>query len=51
MADGDSGTGVLGVIVGALIVIVVGGAILYGTGMLGSNSSSVKIELPKVTTK
>jgi hypothetical protein len=52
MADtGSGGTGVLGVIVGALIVIVVGGAILYGTGTIGSNSSTVKIELPKITTK
>ena len=53
MADnGSGGVGVLGVLVGALIVIVVGGGILFATGMIGSNSSTttVKVELPKVTT-
>ena len=52
MADGSSGgIGVLGVLVGALIVIVVGGGILFATGNLGGDkSSTVKIELPKVTT-
>jgi hypothetical protein len=51
MAEGSSGgIGVLGVLVGALIVIVVGGGILYATGTLGSKSSTVKIELPKIST-
>jgi hypothetical protein len=51
MADGSSsGVGVLGVMVGALIVIVVGGGLLYATGNLGSKSSTVKIELPKIST-
>jgi hypothetical protein len=51
MADGDSGgVGVLGVLVGALIVIVVGGGILFATGNLGQKSSTVKVELPKITT-
>jgi hypothetical protein len=36
MAEGSSGgVGVLGVLVGALIVIVVGGGILFATGNLG----------------
>jgi len=50
MAEGDSGgTGVLGVLVGALIVIVVGGGILYATGMLGgSKTTTLKVEMPKV---
>lgn len=51
MADnGSSGTGVLGVLVGALIVIVVGGAVLFATGMIGSNTKTteVKIEMPKI---
>jgi len=52
MADnsGSGGIGVLGVLVGALIVIVVGGFLLYGTGMLGGSSttSTVKIEVPKI---
>jgi hypothetical protein len=52
MADnGGGGMGVLGVLVGALIVIVVGGAMLYATGNLGSsNTSTLKVELPKATT-
>jgi hypothetical protein len=32
MADSSGGIGVLGVLVGALIVIVVGGGILFATG-------------------
>jgi len=51
MAEGSSGgVGVLGVLVRALIVIVVGGGILFATGTIGSKSSTVKLELPKVTT-
>ncbi len=51
MAEGGSGgVGVLGVLIGALIVIVVGGGILFATGNLGGGkSSTVKIELPKVS--
>ena len=57
MADGNSGgTGVLGVLVGALIVIVVGGGLLFATGMIGhggggaGNTSTVKIQVPKPAT-
>ena len=52
MADnGGGGIGVLGVVVGALIVAVVGAGLLFATGNLGSkNTSTLKIELPKVTT-
>jgi hypothetical protein len=52
MADGGSnGVGVLGVLVGALIVIVVGGGFLFATGHLGnSGHSTVKVELPKIST-
>jgi hypothetical protein len=51
MAEGSSGgVGVLGVLVGALIVIVVGGALLFATGNLGQKSSTVKVELPKTST-
>ena len=51
MAEGSGGgIGVLGVLVGALIVIVVGGGILFATGTIGSKTSTVKVELPKVTT-
>jgi hypothetical protein len=49
MAD-NSGVGVIGVLVGALIVIVVGAGLLFATGTIGSKSSTVKLELPKITT-
>jgi hypothetical protein len=47
MADSSGGIGLLGVIVGALLVIVVGGAVLYFTGVLGPKNS-VTIQMPKV---
>ena len=51
MAESSSGgVGVLGILVGALIVIVVGGGILFATGNLGQKSSTVKVELPKIST-
>ena len=51
MAEGGSGgVGVLGVLVGALIVVVVGGGILFATGDLGQKSSTVKVGLPKIST-
>lgn len=50
MADGSSGaSGILGVLVGALLVIFVGAALLYGTGKIGpraSNTASFTIKLP-----
>jgi hypothetical protein len=49
MADDSGGMGIMGVLVGALIVIVVGGALLFATGTIGSKSSTLKVELPKVT--
>jgi hypothetical protein len=54
MADNSGGVGVLGVMVGALIVIIVGGGLLFATGKFpgssGGNTSTVKLELPKVGT-
>jgi len=51
MADGgNGGIGVLGVLVGALIVVVVGVGVLFATGNIGSKTSTVKLEVPKITT-
>jgi hypothetical protein len=47
MADNSGGIGLMGVIVGALLVVVIGGAALYATGNLGQKTSTIKIELPK----
>lgn len=52
MADGSSGaSGILGVLVGAMIVIFVGAAVLYSTGKIGNraNTASFTIKLPSVT--
>jgi hypothetical protein len=52
MADnGSGGVGVLGVLVGALIVIIVGGGLLFATGNLGGKTSTVKLEVPKISVK
>ena len=52
MAEQNSGgTGILGVLIGALIVIVVGGGILFATGIIGGGggkNTTLKVELPKV---
>jgi hypothetical protein len=49
--SGGGGIGVLGVLVGALIVVLVGGGLLFATGMIGGkDSATLKIEVPKVTT-
>ena len=50
MADGDGGaSGVLGVLVGAMLVIFVGAAVLIATGNLGHTNKgpSFSIQLPK----
>ncbi len=49
MADGGGGaSGVLGVLVGAMLVIFVGAAVLFGTGRLGGGgpSTSLTIKMP-----
>ena len=51
MAENSGGMGVMGVLVGALIVIVVGAGILFATGTIGSKTSTVTLELPKVSAK
>jgi hypothetical protein len=47
MANNNGNSGLLGILVGGLIVLVVGGAVLYATGVIG-NKNSVTITLPKV---
>ena len=48
MADnGSGGIGVLGVLVGALIVVIVGAGLLFATGQ---DTAVLKIEAPKITT-
>jgi len=49
MADDSGASAVLGVLVGAILVLIVGVGVLYGTGMIGSNSA-IKIEAPRATT-
>jgi hypothetical protein len=45
--DNSGGIGVLGVLVGALIVIVVGGGLLYATGVVGSpKATTVNVSVP-----
>jgi hypothetical protein len=52
MADnGSGGIGVLGVLVGALIVVIVGAGLLFATGQIGGgkDSATLKIDIPKTT--
>ena len=47
MADSSGGIGLMGILLGALLVVVIGGGLLFATGNLGENKPTVKIELPK----
>jgi hypothetical protein len=49
MADGGGGgaSGVLGVLVGAMLVVFIGAAVLMATGNLGSKGPSFTIQMPK----
>ncbi len=47
MADGGGASGVLGVLVGAMLVIFIGAAVLMATGRLGDRGPSFTIQLPK----
>ncbi|MBS4084170.1 MAG: hypothetical protein KGZ73_11510 [Rhizobiales bacterium] len=51
MADNSGGIGLAGVLIGALLVAVLGGAVLMMTGVIGGQKDSrVSIELPKINT-
>ena len=49
--NGSGGVGVLGVLVGAMLVVMVGIGVLFATGHIGggSNTAAIKIEAPKTT--
>ena len=50
MADNSGGVGLAGVLIGALLVAIIGGGLLMMTGVIGKqNTSSVSMQLPKVT--
>lgn len=50
MADNSGGMGLAGILIGALLVLVIGGGILLMTGVIGEKGpSTVQIQLPKVT--
>jgi hypothetical protein len=46
MADGSAGTGILGVIVGVMLVVFVGAAVLMATGKIGNTGPSLTIKVP-----
>jgi hypothetical protein len=47
MADGGGGAGILGVLVGVMLVIFVGAAVLMATGgRLGNSGPSFTIKMP-----
>jgi hypothetical protein len=49
MADNSGGMGLAGVLIGALLVVVIGGGLLMMSGVIGKqNTSSVSIQVPKV---
>jgi hypothetical protein len=56
MAEGGSGggVGILGVLVGAMLVLIIGAGVLFATGKMpgsgGGSTSTLKVELPKATT-
>jgi hypothetical protein len=49
MADNSGGIGLAGVLIGALLVVVIGGGLLMMSGAFGKRDApSVSIQLPKV---
>ncbi len=47
-SDSSAAFGLIGVLMGAMIIVLIGGFLLFNSGMFG-NQSTVKIELPKVS--
>lgn len=46
MSDGDGASGILGVVVGVVLVIFVGAAVLMATGKMGNTGPSFTIKVP-----
>ena len=46
MADGGGSSGILGVLVGVMLVIFVGAAVLMATGKLGNSGPTLTIKMP-----
>lgn len=46
MADDSGASGILGVLVGVVLVIFVGAAVLMATGNMGSSGPSFTIKMP-----
>ena len=46
MADSGGGTGILGVLVGVMLVIFVGAAVLMATGQFGAPAKTLTIKMP-----
>ncbi|HWL94950.1 MAG TPA: hypothetical protein VNT79_15630 [Phycisphaerae bacterium] len=50
MADNSANSnGILGVVIGAIIVLLVGGGILYATGVIDPQPTNVTIQQPAAT--
>jgi hypothetical protein len=47
--DSGGAFGMMGVLVGAVIVLLIGGFFLLQSGMIGNQSSTIKLELPKIS--
>ena len=46
MADGGGASGVLGVVVGAMLVLFIGAAVLMATGTIGGRAPTFTIQMP-----
>jgi hypothetical protein len=46
MADGGGASGILGVMVGAMLVLFIGAAVLMYSGKIGNNAPSFTIKMP-----
>ena len=47
-SDSSGAFGLMGILIGAIIVALIGGFLLFNSGMFG-NQATIKIEVPKVS--